>query len=151
MLVHTVELRVFVKEGEDFESVKSAFLSLFPFNLEEEKIPLSKSTALGLEGKSITILSAGLSKQRHVKLFLDSLLSRLSSEQKELLARQKESRLDEELTFFIRFDKTRLLSDATLCITDSGNCFHLKMSIAAFPSKRDAALAVIEKIFKVEA
>jgi hypothetical protein len=33
-------------------------------------------------------------------------------------------------------------------ITDSGNCFHLTLSIAVFPAKRESALALIDEIFK---
>ena len=33
-------------------------------------------------------------------------------------------------------------------ITDSGDCFHIKMHIAAFPKNRESALKVIEKIFE---
>jgi RNA binding exosome subunit len=85
-----------------------------------------------------------------VKLFLESLLGRLSEGQKKTILQQKESRLDEDLNFFIRFDKEKLLGERKLSLTDKGNCFHLRMRIAAFPAKREKALETIEKIFKVE-
>jgi RNA binding exosome subunit len=146
--LHSACLRVFSKEGEDFESIKNAFLKFFPFNLEDEKIELKRHTAEGFRDKKIIILEATLTKQRHLKAFLNTMLNRLTKKQKKLLIRQKESRLDEDCEFFIRFDKDSLLKEGKYLITDSGNCFHLKLSIAAFPAKREIALSVIDEIFK---
>jgi len=146
--LHTACLRVFAKEDEDFESIRKKFLEFFPFDFEQEKIKLEQHTALGFKDKKIRILEVCISKQRHLKSFLTNMLNRLTKEQKELLIKQKESRLDEDLEFFIRFDKTKLMEEDKYLITDSGNCFHLKLSIASFPAKREIALAIIDKIFK---
>ncbi len=146
--LHTACLRVFAKEDEDFDKIRKRFLEFFPFDLDEEKIGLKEQNAIGFKEKKIKILEATLSKKRHLKKFLEHMLNRLTKEQKELLIRQKESRLDEDLEFFIRFDKEKMLENGEYFITDSGNCFHLKLSIAAFPAKREIALAIIDKIFK---
>lgn len=146
--LHTACLRVFAKEDEDFGKIRKRFLEFFPFDLDEEKIGLKEQKAIGFKEKKIKILEATLSKKRHLKKFLEHMLNRLTKEQKELLIRQKESRLDEDLEFFIRFDKDKMLENSGYFITDSGNCFHLKLSIAAFPAKRETALAIIDKIFK---
>jgi RNA binding exosome subunit len=146
--LHSACLRVFAKEEEDLEKIKQKLLSFLPFDLDEEKIKLNQQTAVVSKEKKIRILEVCLSKRRHLNKFLEHMLNRLTKEQKELLKRQKESRLDEELDFFIRFDKSKLMDSGEYFITDSGNCFHLKLSIAAFPAKRDIALAIIDKIFK---
>ena len=141
-------LRVFAKEEDDLEKIKEKFLSFFPFDLEQEKITLREQTAAGFRDKKIKILEVCLSKRKHLNKFLEYLLNRLTKEQKEFLKGQKESRLDRELNFFIRFDKESLIGKSEYFITDSGNCFHLKISIAAFPAKRETALALIDEIFK---
>ena len=88
-------------------------------------------------------------KQKHTSLFLKNLMKKLSQEQKDLLLRQLESRLDETLHFYIRLDKNKLL-DNEYFITDSGNCFHIKIAIAAYPHKRDVAIEVMKYILKVQ-
>ena len=75
--------------------------------------------------------------------FLENLLNNLSKGQKEQILREDESRLDENLDFFIRLDKDSWINDKKLELTDSGKCFHLKISIAAFPKKREVALKVV--------
>ena len=86
-------------------------------------------------------------KTRHIRQFIKNLNSILTKDQKELILKQKESRLDSENHFFIRFDKEKLTKNKQLEITDKGNCYHLKLSIAAFPTTRQNSLKIIDDIF----
>lgn len=147
---HTIKVSVFAYSEEDENKIKEALLSLFPFDLEKEKISLTEETATGFEEKKIIIYSVVLNKEKHTNLFLKNLTKTFSEEQKSLLLRQK-NRLDDELDFFIRLDKKKIVSEnPEYWITDSGDCFHIKISVAAFPAKKEAAYKVIEKIFEDE-
>jgi len=146
-LVNNVKLSVFCKEGEDEELITKKLCEFVPFNLEEEKVGLGKSTAFGFGEKKIGILEIMLEKDRHMKKFIESLNSRLNEEQKALIRLQADSRLDERLNFFLRFDKEKLVNEGTLWLTDSGNCFHIRINIAAFPRSREAALKIVGWIF----
>jgi len=150
--LNRVTLSVFVKphEGEDLAAVKQALIDLVPLNLEDEKLGVKDEVAQGFNEQPIHILSITLVKQSHCTAFLKALLNRLTREQKELFLSQKESRLDNELNFFIRLDKDAWLSNRTVSITDSGRCFHITMAIATYPARRPDALLSVEKIFKPE-
>lgn len=149
-LVHKAVLTVFSKEDDDEEKIKAALAALVPFNLEEEKIQIKQQTASSFNERKIRIFKIELEKSRHTNEFIKQMLNRLTKEQKAMIARQAESRLDEHLDFFIRLDKTNLITYNKLFVTDSGDCFHIRLSIAAFPSKREKALEIIEKIFKAK-
>jgi len=110
-------------------------------------IELKKTNATGFNEKKIIILEIYLEKEKHINKFLENLNKKLSKEQKELLIKQAESRLDDELNFFLRFDKEALVNENKLLLTDKGNCYHITIKIAAFPHKRESALKVIDKIF----
>lgn len=144
---HLIKLNVFSKEEDNFDAVLKKFLEFFPFDLEKEKISLRKTTALGFEDKKIIILEATLTKDKHIMEFLKTLLKNLDTEEKTIILRQAESRLDKNLDFFLRFDKDELIKNNKLALTDSGNCFHIRINIAAFPKKRGAALETIKNIF----
>ena len=144
---HLIKLSIFSYEHENIEQILEAFLRFFPFNLEENKVLLKKSTAEGFNDRKITILEVILSKTSLVSEFLENLLNKLGKEQKEQILMEAESRLDENLDFFIRFDKESWINDKKIELTDSGKCFHLKISIAAFPKKREIALNVVKKLF----
>lgn len=142
--INSITISVFIKE-DNAEDIKNTFLSLIPFSLEEEKIQLKESTSTGLTNNTITVLEVKLEKTRHTKAFITNLKQNLGQEQINLL-REQENRLDENCNFFLRLDKQDLLH-SKYTLTDEGNCFHIKMSMAAFPKKRENALKVVKEIF----
>jgi hypothetical protein len=144
-LANIIKVSVFIKPEEDENSLKLKFLELLPFNLEEEKIVLKKTRATGFGQKEIIIYEVELSKDKHTNLFLKNLKEKLDEQQRTMLVKQ-EDRLDERLNFFIRLDKESLLH-GQYQVTDCGECFHIRISIAAFPRKKEVALEVVKKIF----
>ncbi len=145
-LAHRVELSVFVREEESprKEEFIGALRSLVPFRLEEEKVAVESQAVQGFNEKRILIARIILQKARHVRAFMDALRERLSAAQKALLREQASSRLDKESNFFVRLDREALLENK-LHLTDSGDCYHLKMGIAVFPSTPEAALAAVDE------
>ena len=148
-IAHQIKVKVFSyeKNNEDEKLVLDKFLQLFPFNLKDEKIELKNTNALGLNEKKITIFEVALTKEKHTNLFLNNLIKNLDEEQKKLILSQLESRLDGNLDFFLRFDKNEYLKNNKLKLTDSGNCFHIEISVAAFPKKREIASGIVKEIF----
>ena len=144
-LAHNIKISVFAHQEEDQEKVAKTLTSLCPFDLGQQKIEIKKTIAKGFNDQNITIFEIFLQKTAHSSKFLDSLKQKLTPDQRDLLLKQAESRLDEELNFFIRFDKTKLLQENELWITDSGNCFHIKITIAAYPANKRNGLNVIQK------
>ncbi|MFH1133214.1 MAG: RNA-binding domain-containing protein [Nanoarchaeota archaeon] len=143
---HTVTVQVFASGDE--EQTQQGLLSLFPFSLAEEKIPLQRQKAEGFEERFITILRVQLTKAKHTDAFLRGLMAKLSNDTKATLLQQLDSRLDSQLQFFIRLDKDRLLS-GEYALTEQGNCFHLRIVVAAFPHRRETAKAVVEKLLSL--
>mgnify|MGYP001608069682 CR=1 FL=1 len=147
---HLIKLTVFSYENENSQPVLDAFLTLFPFNLEDNKIAFRKANADGFNEKKIEIFEATLTKANLINQFLNNLVKNLDQTQKSSILQQAESRLDKNLDFFLRFDKSSWVNEKKLILTDSGKCFHLIISIAAFPKKRDIALNVIFNLFYVK-
>ncbi|MBA3063865.1 hypothetical protein FP803_00315 [Candidatus Woesearchaeota archaeon] len=147
MLAHNIRINVFCKPEDDIELMTKNLLSLIPFDIKEQKIELKKTNATGFNEKKITILEVYLEKESHTNLFLNNLAINLADEQKLLIKKQADSRLDNELNFFLRLDKSKLINKNKLWLTDKGDCYHIKIKIAAFPHKREVALKTIEKIF----
>lgn len=147
---NSIKVSVFAKEGEDVDKIKEKLLLLIPFDIEKEKVVLEQRTAIGFNEKEIKVFEVLLTKEKHVNLFFENLVNNLSNETKELILKQAESRLDEECNLFLRFSKDRLINENELWLTDAGNCFHIKINIAAFPKKRDIAFEIIRNFFKVK-
>jgi RNA binding exosome subunit len=141
---HFVEMRVFSKEEDDENAIRNKIAELFPF----EKLEIESKTTFGFEEKKIIILTVHIKKNNHINKFISSLLERLGEEQKKTLLSQMDSRLDNNLHFFIRLDKGALLEDK-YTLTDSGNCFHFRISIAAYPHDREIAKKIIMDMIRI--
>ena len=144
---HLIKLTVFSYENENIDLALASFLRFFPFDLEGNKVVLGKTNATGFNEKKITIFEVKLTKNNLINQFLQNLLENLDKHQKNTILNQIDSRLDKNLDFFLRFDKSSWVNEKKLILTDSGKCFHLKISIAAFPKKREIALNVINNLF----
>lgn len=146
-LSHRIVISVFFRLEDNEDEVRKALVSLFPFDLAKEKIELKGQAAEGFNDKKIKILEVLLKKEGHMNSFMDDLKHKLGNEA-ERLSDEAESRLDEELYFFIRLDKDLLINERKYVLTDKGNCFHVRMSIAAFPKKRQRAIELIKGFLK---
>ena len=146
MLAHYIELRVFCNPEDSKESVYKKLLFFLPFDLDKEKVHVKQKNAVGFKERKIVIMNVELKKQRHINQFLKNLAENLSNEQKELILKQVEARVDERLCLYMRFDKDKLVKENTLWLTDKGSCYHLKIVLAAFPKKKEKALEVVSEI-----
>jgi len=146
-LANKVWVSVFAEEADNPEGVESCLRSFLPENIKEEEIRLEKRTAKGFNDTPIHFFELELEKDRQINPFLEKLSSMLTSQQKELLLRQADNRLDEDLKFFMRLDKAKLLKEGKAWITDSGDCFHIKVSLAVFPKKTEGAIKLLNDIF----
>jgi len=144
--IHRAIITALAKPEENAEEIKQGIIALVPFNLEEAKIKLEVQNAESSKDRIIKIFTIILTKESHTNDFLQFLLDTLTEEQKKLLIAQAESRLDKELDFFIRIEKDKWVKERKIMLTDEGYCFHIKLSLAAFPKKRQTALEVINKI-----
>lgn len=144
---HLVKLTVFSRENENAELILDSLQKFFPFSLENSKVSIKKTTATGFNQREIKIFEVSLSKSSLINDFLENLVENLTEIQKGILLKQAESRLDNNLDFFIRFDKDSWMQEKKLLLTDSGDCFHMKISMAAFPKKREVALKIISDLF----
>ncbi|MBI2545665.1 hypothetical protein HYV81_00630 [Candidatus Woesearchaeota archaeon] len=142
-------IRISVYCRDDCSAVKDALVSLVPFKLEQEKVSVQQTVMKGehMGEQDITILEIVLNKERHIVQFLESLTEKLTDEQRQILLQQHLSRFDDDFNFFLRLDRAAYLEEKRLKITDSGDCFHIRISIAAYPKRYDTALAVLKQIF----
>jgi len=139
-------IRVFCKEDEDKKLVIEKIKLLLPFDLEKEKIKLEWQRAEGFDRKRMHVIKAALTKNRYVNAFIQNLLDKLGDGKKTLLE-QLDSRLDNDLNFFMRLDKD-MLTKGKFVLTDSGNCYHIRINIASFPKKREKAVAVLKGLLR---
>lgn len=126
------------------DDTKKALLDLIPI----EKLEIETTKAIGFNERVIHILRIRLRKQRNINVFLKWFVSSLASSQKQLLVDEVESRIDERLDFFVRLDKQGWMSQQKVWLTESGQCFHIRISLAVFPRKRELAVKLIQELLQ---
>jgi RNA binding exosome subunit len=129
------------------EQIGEAFHTLMPADFDKEKLSIETEIVEGFENRKIQILTLEFSKEAQTNIFLKNLKELLGHDQYLTILDQKESRLDDELYFYIRLNSSELF-EGNAILTDSGDCFHIRLTIAAFPKNRLSALKVVEEIFK---
>jgi len=142
---HWIKVSVFAKEEESDTLILQKLASLFPFSIDKL---LKKEIALGFFEKKICIFEVLLKKDKEMNAFIEFFLGSMNMEEKNILLSQLDSRLDEFLHFFIRIDKRDFIENNVISITDSGDCFHIKISVASFPKKRRTAKKVVESMIR---
>ncbi len=143
---HSITLTAFAKPEDDSPAIKEALEALAPLDLEKEKLKTETEKSSGYDGRSILVHKITLTKEKHVNAFLQFMLDNLTEEQKATLIEQKETRLDEEYNFFVRFQKEQWMHERKLELTDTGSCFHLKITLATYPKNKESALALIDRL-----
>ncbi len=142
-----ITIRAFTPPEEDREENKKKILKIAGYTeqeTEKEKIKYEERNAKGFSQRNIIIHVLELEKDRHCNKFLERLASNLTEEDKDILIKQT-NRLDDDMNFYIRLNKEKL-KQGTYEVTESGECYHIKISIAAFPKRKDVAHKKIREI-----
>ncbi len=143
MKAHTIKISVFIKEHEDEDLILNKFKTF----ILVKKAKINKNIATGFDEKEIIILETILEKNKEINEFLNNFFQAMEKDQKKILIKQIDSRMDSYNNFYVRIDKDKFLKDKYI-ITDSGNCIHIKITVAAFPKTKDNAKKVIESIIQ---
>lgn len=145
---HLVEISVFAKPEENVEEIKQGIINLIPFNLEEEKIVLIEQNTVSFKERTIKIFTVTLTKESHTNKFLKRVFRALSEHSKQLIKTQLDSRIDDELRFFLRIDKQKWSKEKEFFLTDGGDCYHIKATIFAFPKTKEKAKEAVKKMLE---
>ncbi len=143
-LFHSVNISVFIKDEEDYDSIKENFIGLFPFNLEEARVNLSETNASTFNDRTIRILEVRLERNRQINDFMKAVKEKLSITDREMMIKQINTRLDDNLDFFFRLSKSELIEEGKCVVVDDGNCYHFKCHIATFPQNKKKAKELIQ-------
>ncbi len=144
-LAHSANVRVFCSQEESQEEILNGLKQLLPFNLEEGKISLQRQVALGFNDRKILIFEVTLTKETQVSIFLKNLFEKINAQQKQMLLDQLETRVDDQANLYIRLEKSIMINGEAL-LTDGGNCYHLKIKLAAYPSSRKKGIELAKEL-----
>lgn len=163
-LLHHVTITVFCKPHDDEQRVLKGLDELSPVPtavlLQQDKRhdPERPSTVhyslpdvtltvqeTETDDGSMKIFTLFFRKMSVVNHFARDFISWLTPDEHEEYRNEPERLLDYEAKLSFRLDK-ELLQNGKRVITDDGNCYQVKASIAAYPKTPEKILAALEKI-----
>jgi RNA binding exosome subunit len=132
-LAHNLTLRTHCHATEEEHRVAQA-LAL----LAGEATP-QRASAEGHHGNPIVVLEVSLAKSK-----ADAVWSRIRAAPAiaAQLAAEAERRTDDACVFYARFDKQRAYQ-GELALTQGDDAIHLRSKLAAFPAKKEPAVALV--------
>ena len=148
-LIHYISFRVLTHATENKSSVASAldfFLKPCLRNEEDLKEIVDTVTADGHFGNPISITTAEISKKNECMRFVDFFNRHISDDDRELLRSQMPERLDDDLNFYMRFDKQAALA-GKLVFTESADAVFVRVKIETYPRSWEKAGAIVEELF----
>jgi hypothetical protein len=139
---HNVKIRTFVHATEDPEKVLEALETLFPEDLSPKDVEFEMVETEGYFGNPILVIDAEIKRSRNVRKFLENLKNILSEEDKAFLLENLEEKVDENGTFYIRFDKQKAYL-GEIKVLDGEDVIHVRIKVKSFPMKKETVVRAI--------
>ncbi|MDI6645155.1 MAG: RNA-binding protein [Methanobacteriaceae archaeon] len=137
-MIHNISYRVFVYGTENEEKVREAIKTLFPNSLPE------KDTNQGYYGNNVVVLHEKIDKKRDIRDLIKK-FQNLDYDVKNQIIKGLNKKIDNKGNLFLRFDKQEAYL-GNLVVVEHGDSIHLKIKIAAYPSRKDKAIKIAKEM-----
>ncbi len=139
---HHVRLTAFVQATESEERVLEAMSTFVPEEIPDEDVLLDVEEVRGFFGNPIKVVNVEIKRSRAVRAFLRHLRELLSEGDREYLLEHLDEKVDEEGTFYIRFNKQRAyLGEAE--VDEGPDVIQVRIKVKAFPMRKEAVVKAI--------
>lgn len=129
---HSMTFRIFVYFDDDYFEIKESLSNLLKTVQEPKKIVIEEQTAKGFDDNKIVILKTTLTKSVQI----NELVKKIAKETN--LKTELENRLSDDLNIYLRLKKDEFTNNE-FKLTDSGDCVHITISVAAYPKTIESA------------
>lgn len=151
LLIHYMHFRTIAHATEDKSRVLKAldfFLSNCfhsPDNAKSAALPEILS-ATGHFGNPIHIMTAKIEKKGDCNRFVNFFNANVTDEDRQALRSRMPEYLDDDLNFYMRFDKQEAYA-GRLRLTDSDNAVFFRVKIETYPKSWEKAGMIVEELF----
>ena len=152
---HATYITTFVKEAYGFEkeflaecSIKElvTFIKQIPLS-EEKDFQITSTTIEKTEEFPSDLITITIKINKKTDKVLEYIFKKLSEKDKIFLKETTKTRIDEDCNFYIRLKKEEFLDKQECLLTDSGDCIHIRIKVAAYPKRKDIAIKKIEELY----
>ncbi len=141
---HHVRLTTFIQATEDEDKVLDAIATFIPEEIDGDDIIFDIDETKGFFGNPIKVVNVEIKRSRAVRTFLEHFKELLSEEDRGYLLEHLDEKVDEEGTFYIRFNKQKAyLGDVE--IDEGADVVQVRIKVKAFPMRKEAVVKAVRE------
>ncbi len=141
---HHVRLTTFIQATEDEDKVLNAIATFIPEEIDDDDIIFDIDETKGFFGNPIKVVNVEIKRSKAVRQFLDYFKELLSEEDRNYLLEHLDEKVDEEGTFYVRFNKQKAyLGDVE--IDEGPDVVQVRIKVKAFPMRKDAVVKAVRE------
>ncbi|NLI61891.1 MAG: exosome subunit [Methanosarcinaceae archaeon] len=150
-MIHYIQFKATAHATEDLSGVLKALdFFLYPclrIPDENEILKLHNIvSANGHFGNPISLISAKIENKGNSSRFVNFFNENISDEDRQILRSEMPDRLDDDLNFYMRFDKQEAFA-GRLKLTDGDDAVFVKIKIETYPKSWENAGLIVEELF----
>ncbi|ANF22895.1 RNA-binding protein [Thermococcus piezophilus] len=141
---HHVRLTTFIHATEDEDKVLEAISTFIPEEIDDDDVLFDIVETQGFFGNPIKVVNVEIKRSKAVRTFLEYFKELLSDRDKTYLLDHLDEKVDEEGTFYVRFNKQRAyLGEAE--VDEGEDVIQIKIKAKAFPIKKEAVVKAVRE------
>ncbi|NJE84911.1 RNA-binding protein [Thermococcus sp. CX2] len=141
---HHIRLTTFIHATEDEDKVLEAIATFIPEEIDDDDVLFDIVETQGFFGNPIKVVNVEIKRSKAVRTFLEYFKELLSDRDKTYLLDHLDEKVDEEGTFYVRFNKQRAyLGEAE--VDEGEDVIQIKIKAKAFPMKKEAVVKAVRE------
>ncbi|WP_297519828.1 RNA-binding protein [Thermococcus sp.] len=141
---HHVRLTTFIQATEDEDKVLDAIATFIPDEIDEDDVLFDIDETRGFFGNPIKVINVEIKRSRAVRQFLEHFKELLSEKDRRYLLENLDEKIDEEGTFYVRFNKQKAyLGEAE--IDEGADVVQVRIKVKAFPMRKEAVVKAVRE------
>ncbi|WP_297421636.1 RNA-binding protein [Thermococcus sp.] len=141
---HYVRLTTFIQATEDEDKVLEAIATFIPEEIDDEDTIFNIDETRGFFGNPIKVVNVEIKRSKAVRQFINYFKELLSEEDRNYLLKHLDEKVDEEGTFYVRFNKQKAhLGDVE--IDEGPDVIQVRIKVKAFPMRKEAVVKAVKE------
>ncbi len=141
---HHVRLTTFIQATEDEDKVLEAVATFIPEEIDEDDIIFDIDETKGFFGNPIKVVNVEIKRSKAVRQFIDYFKELLSREDRRYLLENLNEKVDEEGTFYVRFNKQKAYLGEP-AVEDCDDAIQIRIKVKAFPMRKETVVKAVRE------
>ena len=140
--IHNIRIRVLDREKETCQKIIDTLLFAAKIEKKDVEIKISDDG----EDDPLYIYELWVDHQQPIRKITSHIVTCLPSEEKTTVHDNPHKFLDTGTHCFLRLDK-RKAQEGTYVFSETPDCVHVRLNIAAFPATKEKAAKIVQELF----